>query len=351
MGPLVIQGAKQIESRPPAFKVDKSVTAKLNTQNMFKLRHFYRAPDVEEEREFERANIRTKTERYLGTNPFVRFQSDAAYRAKVERIAAHLGDLRGFILDIGGNTAGEATILKQQGFNMVVGDINEVALDVSRQRVEKFGLAKPHYVGLDAHNLPFKDASVSAVTVIEALHHFFDYDQALGEILRVLKPGGKLFSLEPNALNPLRRASEVRDRFRGTIEKSFFVSQLEQLCTRAGFARAGARAYPMGRSSWKLQEVPAYRRPVTRLHGWLSENYPTVFGGLMLEAHKAGKLVEQDAAEIPLSAVLRSPVGKSDVVFDSSLRLWVEIGGDLGFPDVNGIPILVAKDAVKLSRR
>lgn len=316
---------------------------------MFKLRHFYRAPNVEEEREFERANIQSKTGRYLETNPFVRFQSDVAYRAKVERIAAHLGPLKGYILDLGGNTAGEATILKQQGYNMVVGDINEVALDVSRQRVEKFGLAKPEYVGLDAHNLPFKDASVSAVTVIEALHHFFDYDQALGEILRILKPGGKLFSLEPNALNPLRRASEVRDRFKGTIEKSFFIGQLERLCARAGFARAGAQAYPMRRSSWKLQEVPAYRRPITRLHGWFSEKYPTVFGGLMLEAHKAGKLVEQDAADIPLSTVLRSPVNKCDVVFDSSRRQWVEIGGGLGFPDVNGIPILVAKDAVKLN--
>jgi len=316
---------------------------------MFKLRHFCRAPSVEEEREFERANIQSKTQRYLETNPFVRFENDVAYKAKVERIAAHLGHLKGFILDIGGSTAGEATILEQQGYNMVVGDINEVALDVSRQRVEKFGLARPHYVGLDAHNLPFKDNSFSAVTVIEALHHFFNYDQALGEILRILKPGGKLFSLEPNALNPLRRASEVRDRFKGTIERSFLVRQLERLCAKAGFANAGARAYPTGRSSWKLQEVPAYRRPVTGLHGWLSENYPTVFGGLMLEAHKAGTLAERDAADVPLSAVLRSPVNHCDIAFDPSRRLWIESGGKLGFPDFNGIPVLVAKDAIELS--
>jgi ubiquinone/menaquinone biosynthesis C-methylase UbiE len=318
---------------------------------MFKLRHFYRAPNIEEERAFERANIQSKTPRYLETNPFVRFENDVAYKAKVERIAAHLGNLKGFILDIGGNTAGEATILKQQGFNMVVGDINEVALDVSRQRVEKFGLSSPHYVGLDAHNLPFKDNTFSAVTVIEALHHFFNYDQALGEILRILKPGGKLFSLEPNASNPLRRASEVRDRFRGTIEKSFFVRQLERLCAKAGFANAAARAYPSGRSSWKLEEVPAYRRATTRLHGWLSENYPTVFGGLMLEAYKAGELVEQDASDVPLSAVLRSPVNHCELSFDASRRLWVERDGQLGFPDLNGIPVLVAKDAIELNRR
>ena len=31
-------------------------------------------------------------------------------------------------------------------------------------------------------------AVFAAVTVLEALHHFFDYDQALGEIHRVLAP-------------------------------------------------------------------------------------------------------------------------------------------------------------------
>ena len=36
--------------------------------------------------------------------------------------------------------------------------------------------------------LPFADGVFAAVTVLEALHHFFDYDKALGEIHRVLAP-------------------------------------------------------------------------------------------------------------------------------------------------------------------
>jgi ubiquinone/menaquinone biosynthesis C-methylase UbiE/uncharacterized protein YbaR (Trm112 family) len=318
---------------------------------MFKLRHLYRPPDIEEERDFERANIQGKTARYLETNPLDRMQADAAYQAKVERVATGLGPLKGFILDLGGNTAGEATILRQRGYNIVVGDINEVALDVSRRRVEKFHLLRPHYVGLDAHQLPFKDHSFSAVTVIEALHHFFDYDQALSEIFRVLKPGGKLLSFEPNALNPLRRASEIRDRLRGSIEKSFYIGQLERLCLHAGFASAKARAYSGGRSSWKLQEVPAYRRPVARLHGWLSMKCPRLFGGLMLEAGKAGTLVEEDAAGISLAAILRSPVNRGELTFDPDKQRWIESKGKAAFPDLNGIPVLVIKDALDESRR
>lgn len=317
---------------------------------MFKLRYLYRVPNVEEERDFERANIQEKTQRYLETNPLDRMAQDVAYRAKVERVATYLGPLQGLVLDLGGNTAGEATILQQRGYHIVVGDINEVALDVSRQRVEKFGLIKPHYAALDAHHLPFKDDSFSAVTVVEALHHFFDYDKALSEIFRVLKPGGKLLSFEPNALNPLRRASEVRDRFRGSIEKSFYIPQLEKLCLKAGFATARAAAYSGGRSEWKLKEVPAYRRPIARLHGWLSENYPTFFGGLMLEAYKAGTLVDEDAAGRPLASILRSPINHGDLTFDAAQRVWRETDGQYAFPDLNGIPVLVSKDGVITSR-
>ena len=53
----------------------------------------------------------------------------------------------------------EATILAQHGYSMGVGDINEDALDLARPRAEKFELRKPRYVGLDDHNLPFRNAS------------------------------------------------------------------------------------------------------------------------------------------------------------------------------------------------
>ena len=117
---------------------------------MFKFRHIFAPPDVQEERDFEKANVTAKLERYLRTNPLDRFAFDEAYRHKVELTERNLGPIRGLILDIGGNTAGEATILQQRGFRIVVGDINELALDISRQRAEKFGLQKPGYVAFDA---------------------------------------------------------------------------------------------------------------------------------------------------------------------------------------------------------
>jgi ubiquinone/menaquinone biosynthesis C-methylase UbiE len=316
---------------------------------MMKLHHIFKPVSVREEREFERENVARKATRYLEANPLDRYASDQAYREKVDRIRAAVDGIRGHILDIGGNTAGEAIILAQSGFRFTVGDINQLALDLSRQRVEKFGLTKPNYAALDVHNLPFADGSFDAVTVIEALHHFLDYEKSLLEICRVLKPGGKLFSLEPYALNPLRRLAEIRERFRGTIEKSFYIGQLRRLCPAAGFERVSVELLPAMRTSWKVAEVPAYRRPVTRLHGWLSCRYPGLFGTLRVECFKPGMAKAPAVSDVPWHALLRSPVNGESVAFDPARKLWVETSGGRGFPDLRGIPVLIADDAVVLA--
>jgi ubiquinone/menaquinone biosynthesis C-methylase UbiE len=318
-----------------------------------KVQHLFRGVNVAEEREFERTNVERKRERYLKTNPMDRFATDPGYRIKVERMRAGLHQngqrITGLILDIGGNTAGEATILQQEGFNFVVGDINEVALEVSRARVAKFGLQPPGYVALDVHHLPFASETFSAVTVIEALHHFPDYPKALGEIHRVLQPGGTFYSYEPNALNPLRRLSEIRDRLRGTVETSFYSGQVTRLCQAAGFQAVTVTAVTGGKSVWKMEEVPVYRRSIARWHGYLQAKLPKIFGPLMIQAQKAGALPAPATAASPWQNSLRSPLDGSALAFDATQRIWKAAGNGHSFPDHDGIPVLIPGDERKLN--
>ncbi len=306
----------------------------------FSLKYLFHAPSVADERDWERENIRAKTERYLATNPLERFATDPSYRAKVEATLGGLGPPAGPVLDLGGNTAGEATILQQRGYEMVVADINEYALELSRQRVAKFGLIAPLYVALDAHRLPFPDGAFAAVTVLEALHHFPDWSRVLAEIHRVLAPGGVLFSIEPNAINPLRRASEVRDRLRGTIEKSFTAGQLVRLCREAGFTEVKVSPFANARSEWKLRELPPLRRPIARFHGWLCVHFPTVFAAHRILARKAGTLPQLPAPV--LADLLRSPLSGGPLRFSAERGGWVEESGI--FPDAAGIPILIREE-------
>src|SRR5262245_49210478 len=87
----------------------------VSRMGFFSMKFLRRAPSVSEERDWERENVRIKTERYLRTNPMDCFASDEPWRLKVLAIEEALAGIQGLVLDIGGNTAGEATILCQRG--------------------------------------------------------------------------------------------------------------------------------------------------------------------------------------------------------------------------------------------
>lgn len=315
------------------------------------LKHVFKKVSVREERDFERENVEKKRQRYLKLSPADRYRDDDFYRLKVDRIRAGLsrqsGSLPvGLILDVGGNTAGEATVLRQEGARIVVGDVNEIALEISQMRVKHFKLEEPGYCVLDVHCLPFADNTFDAITVIEALHHFPDYQVALREIHRVLKPGGQFVSIEPNGLSPLRRLSEVRDRLRGTIEKSFYKGQLTRLLGGADFVEIDVEALPTGKSAWKLEEVPIYRRWIARTHGWLGENCPRFFGFFMIYAKKAGVLEAADP--LAWTDALREPGGSRKISWDGEASRWLAEDGKSYFPVHHGIPMLMEDDRKSL---
>lgn len=74
-------------------------------------------------------------------------------------------------------------------------DINEAMLKIGRDRLINAGLILPGAL-CDAERLPFADGSFNLVTVAFGLRNMTHKDQALAEMTRVLKPGGRLLVLE-----------------------------------------------------------------------------------------------------------------------------------------------------------
>jgi demethylmenaquinone methyltransferase/2-methoxy-6-polyprenyl-1,4-benzoquinol methylase len=74
-------------------------------------------------------------------------------------------------------------------------DINESMLRVGRDRLINHGLVLPTLI-CDAEKLPFPDNYFDRVSVAFGLRNMTHKDQALREMARVLKPGGKLLVLE-----------------------------------------------------------------------------------------------------------------------------------------------------------
>lgn len=113
------------------------------------------------------------------------------------------------VLDLAGGTGdlAQAFARKVGSTGLVVHtDINPSMLSVGRDRLLDAGLVLPTVV-CDAEKLPFEADSFDRVTVGFGLRNMTHKDQALAEMHRVLRPGGKLLVLEfSKVARPLEKA-------------------------------------------------------------------------------------------------------------------------------------------------
>jgi len=108
------------------------------------------------------------------------------------------------VLDLAGGTGDLArAFARRVGRDGLVvhTDINESMLRVGRDRLVDEGLVLPTAL-CDAERLPFADASFDRVSVAFGLRNMTHKEQALAEMARVLRPGGRLLVLEFSKVAP-----------------------------------------------------------------------------------------------------------------------------------------------------
>ena len=124
---------------------------------------------------------------------------DVAWRNIVARQAALSGDR---VLDIATGTGDLAFAIRQAGAKQVIGtDFSEEMIEAARKKAPKHGPDVEFRIA-DALALPFEDGAFDAVTVSFGLRNMTDYDAAMREMHRVLRPGGTAIVLE---MTPLKR--------------------------------------------------------------------------------------------------------------------------------------------------
>jgi demethylmenaquinone methyltransferase/2-methoxy-6-polyprenyl-1,4-benzoquinol methylase len=104
------------------------------------------------------------------------------------------------VLDLAGGTGDIAALLLPRvgaSGSVVLGDINAAMLRNGRDRLLDRGLVHNlDYAQLNAEALPFAERSFDTVTIAFGLRNVTDKPRALGEMFRVLKPGGRVLILE-----------------------------------------------------------------------------------------------------------------------------------------------------------
>jgi demethylmenaquinone methyltransferase/2-methoxy-6-polyprenyl-1,4-benzoquinol methylase len=140
---------------------------------------------------------------YDKTNDLLSFGQAKRWRKKLtEKVDPQSGEK---ILDIAAGTGTSSMALKLPGVEVVAADFSKGMLAEGKKRYPEL-----EFVFADAMKLPFKNNEFDVVTMSFGLRNVQDRDKALGEFLRVLKPGGRLviceFSHVPGLLGVFYRA-------------------------------------------------------------------------------------------------------------------------------------------------
>jgi SAM-dependent methyltransferase len=300
---------------------------------------------MQEERRFERDSAIRQRQLYLDSDVLAKVESDAGYRKKVQLIEQSLRRTNpnaGWVLDIGSGTCGEDEYLATRGFKIICTDVNEVGLAISRERAERFGRPLLKYIACDGQNLPLQDDSISTVLYNESLHHMPNAAASLREAARVLEPGGGVCLLEPYAYDPWRRMSEVRDYFKGTIEKSFSIGQLRRLLRANGLQPVHVER-PIYMSRTKLDRLPALHRLARSLYTRVREMAPAWLGMILMVGIKEGNRAPRAAADF--HDILRCPLTQLPLSSVEGRLAALDGPRTISYPVVDGVPILIPDEA------
>jgi ubiquinone/menaquinone biosynthesis C-methylase UbiE len=134
-----------------------------------------------------------RLEKALMNNP-VRAALQRWYEARLlERLGGHTDDLR--VLEIGcGRGVGTAIILERFRARQVMAfDLDPDMIARARPRLERYGPERLQLCVADAARIPAADTSFDAVFDFGILHHVPRWREAVAEVRRVLRPGGRFF--------------------------------------------------------------------------------------------------------------------------------------------------------------
>ena len=132
---------------------------------------------------------------YDKANDLLSFGSARIWRKKVAKLVDSQPGQK--ILDLAAGTGSSSIVFLREGVSVVAADFSNGMLEEGRKRHPEL-----EFVFADASALPFADQEFDTVTISFGIRNVEKIEVALAEMLRVLKPGGKLvvceFSSIPN---------------------------------------------------------------------------------------------------------------------------------------------------------
>ena len=157
----------------------------------------HRKVTAQEKTELVSDVFRTVAERYDVMNDLMSLGTHRLFkRMVVESSGVRPGDL---VLDLAGGTGDMSALFGRAvgpSGRVILADLNEAMMRVGRSRMYDQGLTNIAFCQTPGEHLPFADATFDVACISFGLRNFTNKDQALSELLRILKPGAPLLVLE-----------------------------------------------------------------------------------------------------------------------------------------------------------
>lgn len=142
---------------------------------------------------FDRAAI--GREQKFAIDPILEYEQKVRSQMVISMLDAKPDEL---ILDVGCGTGRDLIELVKTGCKCIGIDFSGKMIEESKKELSKNGITAVELETGDATNLRFPDRMFDKVFASEVLEHIPDYNRAISEMARVLKPSGCLVITTPN---------------------------------------------------------------------------------------------------------------------------------------------------------
>lgn len=145
------------------------------------------------------------------------------------------------VLELGAGSCWVSHFLNRMGCTTVAVDVSSTVLELGRRLFESDPRTRwelePQFLPYDGHRLPVEDASCDRIVLHDAFHHLPNSEEILGEMARVLRPGGIVAMSEPGRDHSASAEAVQEVTATGVLENDVVAERIAAAALRCGFTK------------------------------------------------------------------------------------------------------------------